>query len=106
VAVSYRVANEVYIFDPAINPKRPLKIEEWNYAVGGSANRVEYSICDSQAFTPYSYCKNSVPITQEQALRAQDRFFGLEWQRLLDLKRDPEQELGSQPPWSNSDQML
>ena len=56
VAVTYRVGNDVYVFDPALEPQRPLKINEWNKLVGGEQNEVQYSICSSNTYDPSLDC--------------------------------------------------
>lgn len=99
VAVSYRVGAQVYILDPAIEPSRPLKLEEWNQAVGGEKSFVKYSVCEMDTFDPGSHCSDPVAATDREALQEQAVFFDQEWNRLVRLKRNPEQELGENPPW-------
>lgn len=99
VAVTYRVGATVYVFDPAIEPQRPLKLTEWNKAVGGEKTAVQYSICEARTFDPNSDCLNPRALTPESAEDEQRSFLSAEWNRLLELDRDPEKELGHSPPW-------
>lgn len=99
VAVTYRVGHEAYVFDPAIEPQRPLKLAEWNKAVGGERSFVQYTICSAKTFDPNSDCQSPRGLPLEEALEEQRGFLSPEWDRLLELNRDPEKELGNEPPW-------
>ncbi|WII72770.1 protein-glutamine glutaminase family protein [Bdellovibrio sp. 22V] len=99
VAVTYRVGNEAYVFDPAVEPKRPLKITEWNDLIGGSKAVLQYSICSAHTFDPMMDCYHPHEMTTDEAIYEQKAFFSDEWDRLLELKRSPEKELGNYPPW-------
>lgn len=99
VAVTYRVGADVYVFDPAIEPMHPLKISEWNRLVGGENSQVQYSICDQNTYDPSNDCNQPTPVSFEMSLHEQKQFLGAEWDRLLDLSRNPEKELGDSPPW-------
>lgn len=104
VAVTYRVGADVYVFDPAIEPLRPLKISEWNRLVGGENSQVQYSICNPNTYDPANDCIQPNPVSGEVSLGEQKQFLGAEWDRLLHLKRNPEKELGDSPPWLSSAQ--
>ncbi len=99
VAVTYRVGADVYVFDPAIEPLHPLKISEWNRLVGGESSQVQYSICDQNTYDPSNDCNQPTPVSIEMSLQEQKQFLSAEWDRLLDLHRNPEKELGDSPPW-------
>lgn len=99
VAVSYRVGDDVFVLDPALQPARPLKLTEWNNLVGGTQTRVQYAICSAETFDPTVDCQKPTPMALEDAIAEQRTFLQDEWDRLLELKRNPEQELGNLPPW-------
>lgn len=100
VAVIYRIDKTAYVFDPAINPARPTTLNEWNAAIGGTNNgRVQYAICDHATFDPNQDCMQPRQIETEEAISEQRMFLYPEWERLLQLRRNPEQELGDFPPW-------
>ncbi len=99
VAAAYRVGSEAYVLDPALEPHRPLKLAEWNERVGGTHAYVQYSICDKDAYDPNSDCYRPTPLSRTEALYEQKGFLQDEWDRLLELKRNPEKELGDFPPW-------
>ncbi|MEK2647239.1 protein-glutamine glutaminase family protein [Bdellovibrio sp. BCCA] len=101
VAVSYRVGADVYIFDPALEPQRPLKLAEWNKLVGGDNAYVQYSICDHETYDPSGDCYHPTPQSKNDAYYEQKSFLQYEWDRIVELKRNPEEELGNNPPWLN-----
>ena len=98
VAVTYRIDKTAYVFDPAINPARPVTLAEWHTAIGGGA-RFQYAICDHGTFDPNEDCINPSQISLESAMSEQNYYLAPEWQRLLQLHRQPEKELGDFPPW-------
>lgn len=99
VAVTYRVGADVYVIDPALEPARPLKLMEWNALVNGESTRVQYSICAAETYDPTSDCYGSEELPADETLREQRSFLQDEWNRLLELNRLPEKELGDLPPW-------
>lgn len=99
VATTYRVGLDAYVLDPALEPKRPLKLAEWNALVGGESTRVQYSICSPQTFDPTTDCYGSDALPEEASLEEQKSFLENEWNRLIELNRHPETELGDLPPW-------
>lgn len=99
VAVTYRVGAEVYVFDPAIEPKHPLTLTQWNSHIGGDHRSVKYSICDKETYDPSSDCINPTPLPEDEAYYEQKTFLQYEWDRIIQLQRDPKKELGDSPPW-------
>lgn len=91
------VGSELYVLDPALNPKSPLLVREWLEKMG-DINNMNVSICTATAYEPYSACKvlsdASLPAKEDQK-----EFLDDEWERLLSLGRNPLDELGHQPPW-------
>ena len=99
VAVTYRVGAEAYVFDPSIEPAKPLTLKEWNKAVGGESSYVKYAICSGKTYDPGSDCMAQRGLPVEEALSEQKSFLSPEWSRLVELHRSPEKELGNEPPW-------
>ena len=99
VAVIYRIDKTAYVFDPAINPARPVTLNEWNMAIGGSTGRLQYAICDHATFDPNQDCNQPRQIGMDEAMSEQAEFLYPEWQRLLQMGRNPQRELGDYPPW-------
>ena len=99
VAAIYRVGKTAYVMDPALNPERPMTLQEWNTAIGGQRTNVKFAICATNTFDPDYDCENPQPMSIRDAQAEQSEFFDLEWNRLLQLHRNPQDELGNNPPW-------
>lgn len=97
VVVGYKKNGVVYVFDPAIEPKRPLTLDEWSSYMGTETK--EFAVCDMGTYAPSDKCHNPSKMTFEKAKDAQQRFLSYEWENLESLGRDPVQELGENPPW-------
>lgn len=96
--------DEYYVYDPAISPKAPMPVKEWlKTMVGPSLGNIEIAICAGGAYDPYSHCEANDPSARqyslERAHREAHQFLPEEWDRLEVLGRDPNLELGSNPPW-------
>lgn len=96
--------DEYYVYDPAISPKAPMPVKEWLKTMGGAnIGNVEIAICAGGAYDPYSQCEANDPSARqfslERAHREAHQFLPEEWDRLEVLGRDPNLELGSNPPW-------
>ncbi len=94
-------SDEYYVFDPAMNPKAPMPVKTWLNAMDDSD--IEIAICAGASYDPDSLCENNEVSTRQSSLaRAYGevgQFLASEWERLEDLGRDPNLELGSHPPW-------
>lgn len=96
VAPVLRVGHKVYVLDPAIDSSGPLLVDNW---LGRMNSRVEVSVCSVQSYDPESPCFGGGPGQLNRAQRDEEFFLGAEWQRVLDLGRSPEDDLGGRPPW-------
>jgi len=99
VAPIYRVKSAVYILDPAINPKQPLLVKDWIHAITASESQPHFALCSSATYDPDSSCSATAPNPQAKSLSDQEYFMRPEWDRLVELGRDPRKELGTNPPW-------
>ncbi|WP_413576340.1 protein-glutamine glutaminase family protein [Bdellovibrio sp. HCB290] len=100
VAVTYQVDGVAYVLDPALNPYQPMTLAQWGQAIGDNDGSVRYSICSKDTFDPDDACNNPNPVNEDFAANEQRDFFPFEWERLIELGRNPEKELGNQPPWN------
>ena len=98
VAPLVEVKGQKYVLDPAIEPHRPLKLEEWLAAMNSDPSSIEVQICESGTYSPGDDCAKVTDGQEDYAIADQKNFLDQEWQRLLDLKREPDQELGEHPP--------
>lgn len=99
VSIAYKHKGIVYVWDPAIEPRAPLTIEQWGQRMGSTRTRVEFALCNSKTFDPDHDCVNPTGVSRSSVLRDQAVFFKPEWSRLEYLGRNPVRELGDQPPW-------
>ncbi len=87
-----------YVLDPALEPTRPLLVEEWAHLMGQSQN-IKFSICQPHTYMPYSSCDHPSETEDQNALYDQKGFLPLERERILELHRNADEELGEHPPW-------
>lgn len=99
VTVAFQHAGQLYVLDPAIEPSRPLTAREWGQRMGMDQTEIQFTLCPAQTVDPDSDCVKPTPFSRDEALDQQNSFLDLEWERLLDLNRDPKKELGDEPPW-------
>lgn len=97
VAVAYSYQNQIYIFDPSIEPNKLLTLKEWSDTMGIGTK--EYSVCGEATFDPYWSCNGSKRLTFVEALVQQGIYFQPEERNLEYLGRNPKEELGDQAPW-------
>lgn len=100
VAQVVSVEGRAFVLDPAVEPRRPLPLEEWVLRQNRDLPRVTLSLCGPYAYAPDSSCLESTPAAEERAPQSQRLFLGWEWNRQQDLGRRPELVLGDEPPWS------
>lgn len=101
VAVAVRYHNDVVIFDPSLDPDKEMSLSEWQQAIGAAQTTVEYAVCASNTYDPDDSCFRKDRAPESFTFEEQYRFLQPEWNRLLDLNRNPEEELGAHPPWLN-----
>ncbi|MGE0526571.1 MAG: protein-glutamine glutaminase family protein [Bdellovibrionales bacterium] len=99
VAPLVEVKGQKYVLDPALEPREPLLLEEWLHRMSQNTSELEVAICGSGAYTPYDTCSRLTDGREEMAESDQKGFLEWEWERLEALNRNPEQELGDNPPW-------
>ena len=93
-----RVDGEVFVLDPAISPKEPMKVEDWILTQVEELSDADYSYCSTYTYGPSDLCEAD-ETADDRADTHQKRFLGLEWSRQQALERDPEAVLGDTPPW-------
>lgn len=98
----YNVNGQAVVFDPSVDPKRPLPVMEFVQLINANnmpLESIEYAICSSHTVTPYDDCNAPSVQPPEKLINEMGYFLDLEWSRLEQLNRDPYQELGEAPPW-------
>jgi len=99
VAPIVSVRDQKFVLDPAINPHRPLTLREWLGTMATDVSALRVSICSSASYGPRGLCEPRTNETEQLGLRDQRGFLESERLRITSLGRNPDQELGNQPPW-------
>jgi len=94
---------QMLVLDPAIAPERPLELKEWVMTMTRDSSNVKLSLCNPYAYVPDSSCLYSGPSSDSVARSNQTEYLRREWNRLINLRRNPWQELGDAPPWKRVD---
>lgn len=98
VASIVEVDGEKYVMDPAVEPLKPLTLNEWLTRMG-KPEKIKISVCKSGSTYPGADCGDETDGMELWAERDQKYFLDLEWNLLRKLGRNPELELGEHPPW-------
>lgn len=98
VPLARNAAGEVIVLDPAIYPDAPLPLKKWAETMGDTKT-FKFAICDSYTFGPFDSCIAPDPKKENDAVEYQYGLLQNEWDNLVSMKRNPYEELGSNPPW-------
>ncbi|RUR17715.1 hypothetical protein ELY21_10400 [Legionella sp. km535] len=98
VSTAVNYMGSIYILDPALNPERPLLVDEW-YNKMGNENELNGVICNPSTYGPFDNCYQISGTSEERAFHDQSGFLELEWNRINSLGFDPKTLLGTNPPW-------
>ena len=100
VAPVAEVGDDLYIIDPAIKTESPLSLREWltSMAEESDLTNLMIAICDGRSYDPNDSCLKPKE-SYQRGLAHQKVYFSKEWQRQIDLGRDPDRTLGENPPW-------
>lgn len=89
--------DKFYVYDPAIQPKKPMEVKAWLKAM--DSPDADIAICSGDAYDPDSDCASGQADAFGRAKSEAPTFLGSEWYRLDSLGRKPARELGDFPPW-------
>lgn len=109
VAAVYRdrPAGEVWGFDPALEPRRPIPVVEWLSRMAPSPADVRVRLCGALAAEPWADCRNGdAAATHKLVAVLESQFLPREWTNLVGLERDPHRKLGDAPPWRAAESAL
>jgi hypothetical protein len=87
------------VLDAAIDPTKPLPWKQWLLKQVPTLSAVKVTVADSNAYTPYSLAYGSYNFNTFATLSQKYSFLKKEWDRQIELGRNPEQVLGNNPPW-------
>lgn len=103
VQATQRSEENVYVLDPSMNPKHPIRLKIWVESMIGQTRLAKVSLCDAISYGPSSICHpkdtTAGPNVAQKANEDVQRFLRNEWFRIKGLGRDPRKELSDQPPW-------
>ena len=100
VALTYRVDQSVYIFDPVVNISAPIEIEHWLSKIFKSKKEsLRVIVCSPDTLTSMRSCYSPEALTLEEAFNEQRPYLNNEWERMISLNLDPASELGDLPFW-------
>lgn len=95
----YRVGTQAYVVDPSIDYRKPMLAEEWKKAMEAEYPAEKFSVCKAHTIGPDDSCTNPYGQSIDNLIREQTDFLNEEWYRVITLGRDPQSELGNNPPW-------
>lgn len=93
VAPIYRVGKDVYVLDPSVETRRPLLVQEWRERVSLESKVKSFALCSQHSFDPYDSCRSPNQLTTENVIYQQYEFLNYEWERIVQMGRDPYSEL-------------
>ena len=100
VVVGWRFGKQIFVYDPAIDPTKPMDLSAWVGAISPDPTQVKVAICGEGAYTPSSDCSETKSLMADgAAIQIAQEYLHSERERLIELNRSPEKELGEHPPW-------
>lgn len=106
VAPIVKTPHGVYVIDPTMDTQGPLKVENWYRRMLHNSMDAKISLCDPASYSPESDCQAKTAIEVSSAIEEfREVYFELEWERVENLGRDPEAELGPFPS-THSNQLI
>ncbi len=99
VAVLIRHEDKFYVIDPSLEVYKPIELANWVKLQVKNPNDAELAICSGNAYSSSSYCDATKGLSEDEASEEISDYLRLERANLKRLKRDPDAELGNNPPW-------
>ena len=99
VVVGFRIDRRIFVYDPSIEARAPMELIDWVKTMSSDPNQVKIAICERGAYQPNSECSNTELLSDDEANSNIQDFLSAERDRLSDLDRDIDAELGINPPW-------
>ena len=100
VVVGWKVGTSIMVYDPAIEPMRPLPLANWIGAMSSNPSGVKIAICGAGTYGPSTECSTAKStMSDREAVGTAQGYLREERARLIELNRKPDVELGNNPPW-------
>lgn len=101
VAPIVQVGETKFVMDPSIEPERPLTLDEWLFKMG-NPKKIKIAICGSGTYSPGDRCDKETDGMELRAEQTQKQYLALEERELRRMGRNPDTELGENPPWKSN----
>ncbi len=88
-----------YVLDPTLEPSHPLTLTDWISRQTEDPSSVRIAVCEPHTYRPEDPCENPAKETEADSDNDEAFFLAQEWERQVELDRDPEVVLGAAPPW-------
>lgn len=100
VVPASRIKDQIWILDAAIDPTKLLKIDEWiAQMIPEGSDDFTVNFCKNESYGPGSSCLEPRVMDKEDALLEQSFYLREERDRLIEMDRNADDELGLNPPW-------
>lgn len=100
VAVIVRHQGKALVFDPSLELTRPLELSDWvKLQVPNPSKDAKLAICSGNSYSPSSDCAEENLLSDDDAAHEISVYLRSERRNLTKLGRDPQVELGLNPPW-------
>jgi len=99
VAVVVGIGDQAMVLDPAVEPDRPVTVEEWAKLISPQPDKLTFSLCDAGTFGPMNGCDAPKVFSSFFVDLLQGVLLRLEQTNLLALGRNVGQELLESPYW-------
>ncbi len=100
VVPASRIGDQVWVLDAAIDPAKLLKLEEWiAQMIPEGSDDFTVNFCKNETYGPGSSCLTPRTMDMEDALAEQSFYLSEERDRLIEMDRNADDELGIHPPW-------
>lgn len=99
VAILIKHDNKTFVIDPSLEVTKPLELVDWIKLQVKDPNEAELAICSDSAYSPTSSCDATKSVSDAEAANDISNYESYERDNLKRLKRDPDAELGNNPPW-------
>jgi Glutaminase len=100
VGVIIRHQGKAFVFDPSLELTHPIELSEWvQLQVPNPSTDAELAICSGNAYDPGSDCEEKSLLSDDDAADEISPYLRAERRNLNGLGRDPDVELGDNPPW-------
>ncbi len=89
----------VLVSDPALHAYRPIPLKKWILKQVENLEDVKVSICSGKTYGPSDECYEAKRRDEQTLIRHREMFMDREFSNLVNLKYNPENELGNIPYW-------